>query len=161
MLLKKVNPVQMGTFEQVSSHQLGSGFDEMKLKNGTVCNAVWNWQFNGPWKERETPAFEKPFKLTFAVPGPRARLVEQQLQATAAPVWLTRNLSKCFTSVFHSIPPPHLTMEGFALTLMACMKKINCALTAELNCAANALMIFKLLACSFIAFIALMRITGT
>lgn len=98
----------MGTFEQVSTHHLAPGFAEMKLKNGTVCNAVWNWQFNGPWKERrgETLAFEKPFKQTFAVSGPRARLVEQQLQATAAPVWLARNLSECFTSVFHSAPPP-------------------------------------------------------
>lgn len=43
----------MGTFEQVSTHQSASGFDEMELENGTVCNAVWNWQFNGPWKERD------------------------------------------------------------------------------------------------------------
>lgn len=44
----------MGIFDQVSTQQSASSFYvEMKMKNGTVCNAVWNWQFNGPWKERE------------------------------------------------------------------------------------------------------------
>lgn len=61
---------------------------------------------------RETLAFEKPFKCTFAVAGPHARLAEpfvkQQLQASAAPMQ-HKILSKCFTSIFHSVP---LATEG-------------------------------------------------
>lgn len=45
-------------------------------------------------------------------------------------------LSKCFYFYLPHTPPPPPRHGGSALTLMACVKKINCALAAELNCCA-------------------------